>query len=242
MSELLAERSGTTLILTLNRPEKVNALSAPLVEALSEQVKAAEVSGIRLLVLKGNGRNFSAGFDFMDYEAQSEGDLLLRFVRIELLLQALRHARYESMDAISARASTLSVAVIIASSLRPQPSECPDCPSDCSSERVAMQRRWVRPAPNRSSRKPLRSTRTGRLRTASLPPSVRSNSGRRKSPLPPTGSQRCRTKRELLFVRLPFATPAARIWLMANSLPSMPPRCLPSAPSHNHRQLLDQEW
>ena len=97
MSELLAERSGTTLILTLNRPEKVNALSAPLVEALSEQVKAAEVSGIRLLVLKGNGRNFSAGFDFMDYEAQSEGDLLLRFVRIELLLQALRHARYETM-------------------------------------------------------------------------------------------------------------------------------------------------
>src|ERR1700722_17773081 len=97
VSELLAERSGTTLTLTLNRPEKLNALSAPLVEALTEQVKAAEVSGIRLLVLKGNGRNFSAGFDFTDYEAQSEGDLLLRFVRIELLLQALRHARYETM-------------------------------------------------------------------------------------------------------------------------------------------------
>src|SRR3546814_5225542 len=33
------------------------------------------------------GKNFSAGFDFTGYEDQTDGDLLLRMVRIETLLQ-----------------------------------------------------------------------------------------------------------------------------------------------------------
>ncbi|MBB2964522.1 enoyl-CoA hydratase/isomerase family protein [Methylobacterium sp. R2-1] len=97
MSELLVERDGTTLTLTLNRPDKMNALSATLVEALLEQVTEAGRTDIRLLVFKGNGRNFSAGFDFGGYEDQSEGDLVLRFVLVEQLLQAVRHAPFETM-------------------------------------------------------------------------------------------------------------------------------------------------
>ncbi|WP_336490795.1 enoyl-CoA hydratase/isomerase family protein [Methylobacterium nigriterrae] len=97
MSELLVERDDTTLTLTLNRPDKMNALSASLVEALLEQVAEASASGIRLLVLKGNGRNFSAGFDFGGYEDQSEGDLVLRFIRIEQLLQAVRYAPFDTL-------------------------------------------------------------------------------------------------------------------------------------------------
>ena len=75
----------------------MNALSASLVEALLERVAEAAASGIRLLVLKGSGRNFSAGFDFGGYEDQSEGELVLRFVRIEQLLQAVRHAPFDTM-------------------------------------------------------------------------------------------------------------------------------------------------
>lgn len=97
MSELLRERGGDTLTLTLNRPDKMNALSAPLVDALLDEVEGAGEDGTRLLVLKGAGRNFSAGFDFGGYEAQSEGDLLLRFVRIEQLLQALAHAPFDTL-------------------------------------------------------------------------------------------------------------------------------------------------
>lgn len=52
MSELLVERDGPTLILTLKRPDKMNALSATLVEALFEQVAEAGRAGIRLLVLR----------------------------------------------------------------------------------------------------------------------------------------------------------------------------------------------
>lgn len=84
---LRVERHGSAQVLTLARPEKMNALSAELVEALIAAVDAAPAQGADVIVLRGEGRNFSAGFDFGDWEAQSEGDLLLRFVRIETLLQ-----------------------------------------------------------------------------------------------------------------------------------------------------------
>lgn len=96
-SGLRAELHGGTLTLTLDRPEKMNALSAPLVEALIAEVTAASSRGVRLLVLRGTGKNFSAGFDMGGYEEQSEGDLVLRFIRIEQLLQAVRHAPFDTL-------------------------------------------------------------------------------------------------------------------------------------------------
>src|SRR5688572_30305656 len=97
MSEVLVERANGVLALTLNRPEKMNALSAAVVEALGREVDAASRDGTRLLVLRGNGKNFSAGFDFGGYQQQSEGDLMLRFVRIAELLQAIEHAPFDTL-------------------------------------------------------------------------------------------------------------------------------------------------
>ena len=77
---------GVTSI-TLQRPEKMNALSAELVEGLIAAVAGAHAASATLVVFRGSGRNFSAGFDFGGFEEQSAGDLLLRFVRIEQLLQ-----------------------------------------------------------------------------------------------------------------------------------------------------------
>lgn len=95
--ELAIERRGTTLVVTLDRAGKMNALSASLIEALHAVVDAAYRDGTRLMVLRGNGKNFSAGFDMGGYEEQSEGDLLLRFIRIELLLQAVRRAPFDTL-------------------------------------------------------------------------------------------------------------------------------------------------
>lgn len=90
MSEVLRiDKQGAAHVLTLARPDKMNALSAPLVEALIAALDEAEAGGAQLIVLKGEGRSFSAGFDFGGWQEQSEGDLLLRFVRIEMLLQRL---------------------------------------------------------------------------------------------------------------------------------------------------------
>lgn len=94
---LLIDKQPTHWTLTLNRPEKRNALSSDLIEALLAAVQDAKAAQTPLLVLQGAGANFSAGFDFTSFEEQSESDLLLRFVRIEALLQeiayGLRHAR-----------------------------------------------------------------------------------------------------------------------------------------------------
>jgi enoyl-CoA hydratase len=57
--------------LTLNRPAKLNALSGPLVEALVAEVdRAAGDPKVRVIVLEGAGRAFSAGYDLTE---ESEG-------------------------------------------------------------------------------------------------------------------------------------------------------------------------
>ena len=91
-AELTVHRDGAVTEVILSRPAKANALSAALVEALLVTVAAAARDGTRLLVLRGEGRNFCAGFDFSDLESQSDGDLLHRLVRTEQLLQAIYHA------------------------------------------------------------------------------------------------------------------------------------------------------
>ena len=100
MSVLRIERSDSHWTLVLDRPDKANALSEELVEALHAALSEAEAAGVDLLALRGEGRNFSAGFDFGGYESACEGDLLRRFVRIEQLLQRL------------ARSTCLTVALV----------------------------------------------------------------------------------------------------------------------------------
>lgn len=83
------ERDADVWTLVLNRPEKRNALSSELVEDLLDLVQRAPAEGAKVLVFRGEGKNFSAGFDLSDAEQQSEGDLVLRFIRVEMLLQAV---------------------------------------------------------------------------------------------------------------------------------------------------------
>lgn len=71
MSDLvLRHREGRVLTLTLNRPDKRNALSADLVAALSAALdEAAGDDGVRVVVLTGAGKAFSAGADLAALEA-----------------------------------------------------------------------------------------------------------------------------------------------------------------------------
>ncbi|WP_034387673.1 enoyl-CoA hydratase/isomerase family protein [Comamonas composti] len=82
---------------TLNRPDKLNALNAELVDALLAAVEQAHARQARLLVFRGAGKSFSAGFDLSRLEEQSEGDLVLRFVRIEMLLQAVANSPAQTL-------------------------------------------------------------------------------------------------------------------------------------------------
>jgi enoyl-CoA hydratase len=61
---VLSERRGAVALLTLNRPDKLNAINEPLIEALDAALDAAEADeSVRAIVVAGRGRAFSAGFD-----------------------------------------------------------------------------------------------------------------------------------------------------------------------------------
>lgn len=62
--ELIKERDGGVLVLTLNRPERMNALSDDLEMALLDSLRRADADpAVRAIVLTGGGRAFSAGYD-----------------------------------------------------------------------------------------------------------------------------------------------------------------------------------
>ena len=59
--------------LTLNRPDKLNALSEQLMEELSRVLDIIEADpGVRVVILTGAGRAFSAGFDIGGLEGETE--------------------------------------------------------------------------------------------------------------------------------------------------------------------------
>ena len=82
---------GALRLLTIDRADKANALDGRTVEALAERLASA-VDDRAPVAFTGEGRAFCGGFDLSGVEAQSHGDLLLRFVRIESLLQAIQHS------------------------------------------------------------------------------------------------------------------------------------------------------
>ena len=96
--ELLLRREGAVLRITLNRPAKGNALSAELVAQLQVAVDAARDAGdVRLLVLDAAGRHFCTGFDLSNLYEETDNSLLARFTRVELLLQSLYAAPFDTL-------------------------------------------------------------------------------------------------------------------------------------------------
>jgi len=96
--------AGDATRLTLNRPEKANALDEAMIAALLDAFAAAREDGTRLLILDAAGKHFCAGFDLSDLDDCSDGDLLLRFVRIETALQALYHLPFPTLALAKGRA------------------------------------------------------------------------------------------------------------------------------------------
>ena len=71
---LLQERSDGILAITMNNPDKLNALSESMIDALQEALdEAAETPGVKCVILRGAGRAFCAGHDLKELTAARNG-------------------------------------------------------------------------------------------------------------------------------------------------------------------------
>ncbi|QIZ37733.1 enoyl-CoA hydratase/isomerase family protein [Saccharopolyspora sp. ASAGF58] len=96
---LLVERDGPVTWLTLNRPERLNALSDELLESLGYALEESESTDAGVVVIRGAGRSFCAGYDIapdsaeVGYAAErtpvQDRDRLL--ANIELFTRIWRH-------------------------------------------------------------------------------------------------------------------------------------------------------
>ena len=104
---VLKERQDGVLVLTLNRPEKLNAITGELLDALYAALKEGEEDReVRALLLTGAGRAFSAGQDLTefgdrkpDYEAH-----LRRYNRVVEALSGLEKPLVVAVTGVAAGA------------------------------------------------------------------------------------------------------------------------------------------
>ena len=77
MSDLLKSLDGNVLTLTLNRPERRNAISGEMLVGLSRALLEAEADpGVRVIVLTGAGKGFCAGLDLQQVSGSGGGSAL----------------------------------------------------------------------------------------------------------------------------------------------------------------------
>ncbi len=66
---LLVETRGAVRIITMNRPDKLNALNTELTQAIHDALLDADrAPEVRAIVLAGNGRGFCAGADLAEFD------------------------------------------------------------------------------------------------------------------------------------------------------------------------------
>jgi len=70
MPEVLVEKHEHTLLVTLNRPERLNAITFAMLETLAAALRDAEADpDVRVIVLTGAGRGFCSGLDLKEAAA-----------------------------------------------------------------------------------------------------------------------------------------------------------------------------
>src|SRR5579864_555234 len=91
MLELELRPSGT-LVITLNRPDKRNALSRALIEQLTPTIRRSEKdASVRAVVFAGSGPSFSAGVDLYEFANGSPESVRGLIVALKELCAAVRH-------------------------------------------------------------------------------------------------------------------------------------------------------
>jgi len=110
---ILSDRDGATAIITMNRPERRNALSFEHIDELIDALGTVAKSDARVVVIAANGSVFSAGHDYGDMverDLQGFRELFARCAEMMTLVQALPQPVVASVQGIATGAGCQLVA------------------------------------------------------------------------------------------------------------------------------------
>src|SRR3972149_9802773 len=69
-ADLLYEIDANVATVTLNRPDRLNAISGPMLVSFSQALRDADAdNNVRAIIITGAGRGFCAGLDLKDLTA-----------------------------------------------------------------------------------------------------------------------------------------------------------------------------
>ncbi len=108
MTELIQTKENSILTLTLNRPEKRNALNDDLINSLKDALKDANKDeNLRAIIIKGNGIDFCSGADLSALQKISESDVIENLEDAESLMELfvlMRKVKIPIIAAVHGRA------------------------------------------------------------------------------------------------------------------------------------------
>lgn len=89
-AKVLIEEKGPLWEITLNAPERRNALGRAVVEGVLEAAaRVAEEKAVRAVILRGEGKNFCAGADLKERKGMPEPEVRETVSRLNRMMQAI---------------------------------------------------------------------------------------------------------------------------------------------------------
>jgi len=121
-SRVLLEADRGVAVVTLNRPEALNALDEELARDLREALRECEGEAVRSVVLTGAGRGFCAGGDLRFFRGFRDGDPTRPFRELagglNQIIIALRRLAKPVVAAVNGAASGAGISLACACDLR----------------------------------------------------------------------------------------------------------------------------
>jgi len=111
---VLVEKADKILVLTLNRPDKKNALTRVMYKTLAAEIAGADTDpNVRCILIKANGDMFTAGNDLADFAAIGAATSAPDPDEGNPLLPALAHASTPIVAAVNGRAVGIGVTMLL---------------------------------------------------------------------------------------------------------------------------------
>jgi enoyl-CoA hydratase/carnithine racemase len=111
---VLVEKSAKILVLTLNRPDKKNALTRAMYKTLATEIVNADTDpNIRCILIMAMGDMFTAGNDLADFAAIGNATSAPKPEDANPLLPALARARTPIVAAVNGRAVGIGVTMLL---------------------------------------------------------------------------------------------------------------------------------